>query len=867
MSFRHDEEKGRPIKIRDEGVPLTSNVSEIDFTGAGVTGTVIGNSVTEDIPGGAGSDTLQSVTDRGATTTNDITANSFIGDGSQLTNLPIPDLTDYWKNDGSSTATGNWDLGDNNLTVGGTSLFEDDVTIEGDLEIIKISPELKLTDEVTGHNTRLVKIEEDNFACRYNQVLSGVVYPFATGGDVSTYTDSEGLTWRVHTFDEVGADELIVETGGEMEYLVVAGGGGGGKFGGGGGAGGMLTGTTNISIGTQTIEVGDGGAGTDVGGAVGDNGENSVFGAITATGGGGGAGRGSGGAGVNGANGGSGGGGSASDTSVRGIGGSGIAGQGRNGGSSNSSTGSLRWGSGGGGGAGAVGADGTGTSSTASGGKGGDGLESDITGTPTYYAGGGGGATFSGATSGTAGSGGLGGGGNGTKVDAANGGDGLDNTGGGGGGGGIIGKGGKGGSGIVIIRYNAPEDPESNGAVLEEIPVWCSKDSDDEGEVGIQTFGHSEGRTVIQGNSIRFNIENDEVGHFDNEGNLAIQEELTVEGKTFLNDDVEVDGNITGSNLSGTNTGDQSSSDFNLSDLGDVDDTDKAEGKILKVDSEGNHVYADESGGGGAAWGEITGTLSDQTDLQTALDGKEPTITEGTTSEYYRGDKTFQTLDKDAVGLGNVDNTSDATKNSATATLTNKTITDTTNNITANGLRTATGTVSVSSATAPTAGQVLTATNGTTATWQDASGGGGWTLVNSWTHSTNVATVTLTNLGGYDDLMVFMENVNLTSDGQVNMTVSEDNGSTFLTTNKYTSREGTFTLNNISICRQTSVVRSGFALIHFCTRNMQKAVVSTGQLDSQQNQVIDSTAAIDALKFETTFSRDFTQGKIYVFGR
>lgn len=35
---------------------------------------------------------------------------------------------------------------------------------------------------------------------------------------------------------------------------------------------------------------------------------------------------------------------------------------------------------------------------------------------------------------------------------------------------------------------------------------------------------------------------------------------------------------------------------------------------------------------------------------------KEPTITAGTTSQYYRGDKTFQTLDKSAVGLSNVEN-------------------------------------------------------------------------------------------------------------------------------------------------------------------------------------------------------------------
>jgi hypothetical protein len=70
------------------------------------------------------------------------------------------------------------------------------------------------------------------------------------------------------------------------------------------------------------------------------------------------------------------------------------------------------------------------------------------------------------------------------------------------------------------------------------------------------------------------------------------------------------------------------------------------------------------------AWGGITGTLSTQTDLQSALDAKEATITAGTTGQYYRGDKSFQTLDKAAVGLSNVDNTSDANKPVSTATQT-----------------------------------------------------------------------------------------------------------------------------------------------------------------------------------------------------
>lgn len=57
------------------------------------------------------------------------------------------------------------------------------------------------------------------------------------------------------------------------------------------------------------------------------------------------------------------------------------------------------------------------------------------------------------------------------------------------------------------------------------------------------------------------------------------------------------------------------------------------------------------------------------------------------------------------------------TMNNASQTLTNKTITSTTNNVIANGLNSATTQILVNSATAPTIGQVLTATSPTTAVW------------------------------------------------------------------------------------------------------------------------------------------------------
>lgn len=52
----------------------------------------------------------------------------------------------------------------------------------------------------------------------------------------------------------------------------------------------------------------------------------------------------------------------------------------------------------------------------------------------------------------------------------------------------------------------------------------------------------------------------------------------------------------------------------------------------------------------------------------TALSGKEPAIAAGTTAQYIRGDKSLATLDKNAVGLSAVDNTSDINKPVSLAT-------------------------------------------------------------------------------------------------------------------------------------------------------------------------------------------------------
>ena len=63
-----------------------------------------------------------------------------------------------------------------------------------------------------------------------------------------------------------------------------------------------------------------------------------------------------------------------------------------------------------------------------------------------------------------------------------------------------------------------------------------------------------------------------------------------------------------------------------------------------------------------ADWDKVANTAD--------LSGKQDFIPLGTTLQYYRGDKTWAALDKAAVGLGNVDNTSDANKPVSTAQLT-----------------------------------------------------------------------------------------------------------------------------------------------------------------------------------------------------
>ena len=237
-----------------------------------------------------------------------------------------------------------------------------------------------------------------------------------------------------------------------VEVLVIAGGGGGGvgsNAGGGGGAGGLLH-NAAYSLSSTTsfaVTVGAGGAGK-TGRGSGTNGANSVFGTLTAVGGGRGGGHPQGGGSVSPNTGGSGGGGSYSTAGAAGTSGQGFAG---GTGAQNGSKPTPNDGGGGGGGAGAVGVDAQGSGGP--GGNGGAGATYSTSGFSTVYAGGGGGATNDSSSMSVGGTGG--GGAGGSNADPNKSGiAGLVNSGSGGGGGnGGGGNSGAGGSGVVIIKY------------------------------------------------------------------------------------------------------------------------------------------------------------------------------------------------------------------------------------------------------------------------------------------------------------------------------------------------------------------------------------------------------------------------------
>jgi len=293
---------------------------------------------------------------------------------------------------------------------------------------------------------------------RINNLTTGAVYSnsgtltnaapliTATGGTIVTTGG-----FKYHTFTSSGTFQVTAGSG-LIEVFVLGGGGAGGGdssgstfyAGGGGSGGGLYHPAYYVEVGSYTVTVGAGGTPNVLSNGFGGDGNNSVFGNITALGGGGGS-RGNSDSSNSqvGRNGGSGGGGGSSN----GVGGT----------STQSITNGVAYGNSGANGAGIGGGGGGLGTQPVNNGYGGRGRF--ILNQANRIGGGGGAGVFSigdlgsGVSNGNDG-GGTGGYWNGSNSSNSSGTAGTANTGGGGGGLGYnVGIGGAGGSGIVIVKY------------------------------------------------------------------------------------------------------------------------------------------------------------------------------------------------------------------------------------------------------------------------------------------------------------------------------------------------------------------------------------------------------------------------------
>ena len=190
----------------------------------------------------------------------------------------------------------------------------------------------------------------------------------------------------------------------------------------------------------------------------------------------------------------------------------------------------------------------------------------------------------------------------------------------------------------------------------------------------------------------------------------------------------------------------------------------------------------------------------------------------------------------------------------ATQTLTNKTITDSSNIVTASRLKTTGTDIIISSATPPTTGQVLPATSATVASWQTPSGGSGGTQYSDrqMASASNIATttsqsyvdlanmeLTTKNLGSYSTYIIsFSAEVSNTSKNKEQWFLLDINGSDMNSTERTVSTDSSSRWYNCAMNYLVSGITTNTII-----KVRWKTEGSTGQCGNRQlviNGVLDS---------------------------
>jgi hypothetical protein len=158
--------------------------------------------------------------------------------------------------------------------------------------------------------------------------------------------------------------------------------------------------------------------------------------------------------------------------------------------------------------------------------------------------------------------------------------------------------------------------------------------------------------------------------------------------------------------------------------------------------------------------------------------------------------------------------------------------------------------------------------DGTYTIASSAGGGTGWTLAGSWTWSTNVASVPIIGLGGYNELLIHVSGVSASASGVRRVCASVDNGTSYFSASgDYTSiiETGVEGVGTGWAHSTASTSARGMVVHVLNTKGAKKVASVTAQ--SLYSTFVASSSDINAIRLDNSGGGNLTSGSMLVFGR